>query len=136
MREENKTEERDVEQARAQLNAILEMMQQYNDAEDSDDYDALDDVEQTMRDNALSIKVRSGWGSPGDCLNAEEYRVLLCTGGPAVQIVGELNEHREPETAELQHQDWFSPWTEYADITEEEEEILLEYVRIAFWFGE
>jgi hypothetical protein len=42
-----------------------------------------------------------------------EYRILLCTGGPAVQITGNLSSYNEPAAATLQHQDWFLPWTDY-----------------------
>ena len=58
------------------------------------------------------------------------YKILLGTGGPAVQIVGELDEHGEPETAELQGQDWFTPWER---TKEQDEDILLQFARF-FYF--
>ena len=46
---------------------------------------------------------------------ADNYELLLGTGGPAVRIVGDLGEHKEPTSARLEVQDWFKPWTEYSD---------------------
>src|SRR5690606_36741655 len=73
--------------------------------------------------------VRSGWTQPGAEMEAEEYRILLCTGGPAVQIVGDLNRYNEPESARLQYQDWFTPWTDYPT-TQKEDEAMMEYARL------
>jgi hypothetical protein len=64
---------------------------------------------------------------------AGEYRLLLCWGGPAVQIVGDLNEYNEPESANIQYQDWFTGWSNL-NISQEEENILLDYARV-FYFG-
>ena len=58
--------------------------------------------------------------------------LLLTTGGPAVQIVGELDENQEPKNARLMVQDWFTPWTEYV---EADHDVLLDYCRV-FYFGE
>jgi len=61
----------------------------------------------------------------------DEYELLLTTGGPALRIWGTLNEHCEPERAELQMQDWGTPWGRYPA----PEATLLEFAR-CFWFGE
>lgn len=105
----------------------------------------LEDAERAIHEDALSVEVRSGWHQPGvdnpnERLQATEYRILLCTGGPAVQIVGDLNEHGEPETAVMQVQDWFLPWTDFhparpADDTQSTGDTLLAYAR-CFYFGE
>ena len=60
--------------------------------------------------------------------------ILLCTGGPAVRIVGDLNEHGEPDTARIEYQDWFTYW-ERLPIKREQEDLLLDYAR-CFYFGE
>ena len=65
-----------------------------------------------IQDDPLCIEVRSGWCTPSDGLEAEEFRILLCTGGPAVQIVGELD-NGEPTRAWIEHQDWYEPWVEF-----------------------
>ena len=114
------------------LASIIEMVE----ALDHDDDEAREAAEQTIHEDPLSVEVRSGWHLPGDRSQAAstEYRILLGTGGPAVQIVGELDEHSEPETAHLEVQDWFLPWTRFPQ-TKEETEALLSYAR-CFYFGE
>ena len=42
-------------------------------------------------EDPLSLEVRCGWHSPGETGDAEEFRLLLGTGGPAVRIIGELD---------------------------------------------
>jgi hypothetical protein len=76
-----------------------------NDLRPSDD-----DARRAIHEDALSVEVRSDWREPGGDAAASEFRVLLCTGGPAVQIRGELSEHGEPTRAWLQCQDWFTSW--------------------------
>lgn len=96
-----------------------------------------DDARQRIEEDALSVEVRSDWYTPGNLagMSPAEYRILLCTGGPAVQIVGQLSEHGEPETATLQHQDWFKPWTDWSGNSHETEQTLIAYAR-CFYFGE
>ena len=64
-------------------------------------------------EDALSVEVRSDWAVAGEPLEASEFAILLCTGGPAVRIRGELSEHGEPARAWLEYQDWGTPWMEY-----------------------
>ena len=87
-----------------------------------------------IQESVLEVSVRSGWYNPGktEGLKAEEYLILLGTGGPATRIRGELGEYGEPETARLEVQDWFKPWTEYFPA---KEDILLQFAR-CFYFGE
>ena len=96
-------------QARAQFGSIKEMVETLQAARDDDhgsdaDSAAIENAEQAIREDALSVEVRSGWRTLNSPDGAEpcEYRILLCTGGPAVQIVGQLSEHNEPETAHIQ----------------------------------
>lgn len=94
-----------------------------------------EDAEQRIHEDPLSLDVRSDWYAPGDSDKGgapSEFRLLLGTGGPAVRIIGELNEHGEPTSATLQTQDWFTQWTDYR---EADEEMLLTYCR-CFYFGE
>ena len=65
---------------------------------------------------------------------ASEYEVLLCTGGPAVRIRGDLSGHFEPETVRLECQDWFIAW-ERISTDFGEAEALLRFVEL-FYFGE
>lgn len=97
--------------------------------EDAGDYKDEDDARQRIQEDALSVEVRSGWTRPGETMEAEEFRILLCTGGPAVQIVGELGSDG-PARAWLEYQDWFTPWTEYHENVDQD--VLLEYCREFF----
>jgi hypothetical protein len=126
-------------QAIAQFHSIVEMVSALRKANNADDCRARETAEQAIHDDALSVEVRSGWYSPGSAnadTTASDFRILLCTGGPAVQIRGELNEHAEPESAWLEYQDWFTPWTRWTPGNSDNvESILLDYAR-AFYFGE
>jgi hypothetical protein len=89
---------------------------------------------EAILEDALSVEVREDWHPVGQAPHeaSKEYRILLSTGGPATQIVGELNKHNEPTSATLQAQDWFLPWTNVIGC---DEAILLEYAQ-CFYFGE
>ena len=71
-----------------------------------------DDACQRISEDPLSVEVRSDWASPGEELTPEEFQILLCTGGPAVRIVGELD-RGEPCRAWLEYRDWGTPWTQF-----------------------
>lgn len=95
-----------------------------------------DDARARIQEDPLSVQVRSGWYSPGangDDTKPEEFEILLCTGGPAVRVRGDLDEHGEPTRAYLQHQDWGTPWIDYWEAGAGD--TLLEY-SIHFYFGE
>ena len=99
------------------------------------DGDRMKDAEEArerIQESPLSVQVRSGWASVGDALNAEEFEILLSTGGPALRIRGELDEHREPSRAWIEYQDWGTGWTQYFDV---EQSTLLTYCSV-FYFGE
>ena len=102
-----------LENARGWYASIVEMVEELGKAS-SDFLDSRDTAEQRIHDSVLSVEVRSDWCAPIAFKNSEgpsEYRILLTTGGPGLQLVGTLNEYGQPETAELQGQDWFKPWT-------------------------
>lgn len=101
-----------------------------------------DDAERAIHEDALSVEVRSGWyvlGARDADTKPAEYCILLCTGGPACRIVGQLSEHGEPETAVMEVQDWFQPWTamrpQVAPDNYDSEPTMLAYAR-CFYFGE
>lgn len=112
--------------------SIKELVQAVRDAEDDDEQEL---AREAILEDALGVSVRSGWynpyGSHGDKTPAE-YQLLLATGGPAVRIIGELNQYCEPETVRLEVQDWGTLWTTYRGA---EVDVLFEYVR-QFYFGE
>lgn len=118
-------------QAKAQFDSIKEMVEALDNAKTEDERK---DAEQTIHEDVLSVEVRSDWYTlDNPDKEPAEYRILLCTGGPACQIIGELN-RGEPVNARIEHQDWGTPWTEY-HLNSDEEEIVLRYAR-CFYFGE
>lgn len=92
-----------------------------------------DEARERIQEDALSVEVRSDWQSLGEDLTPAEFCILLCTGGPAVRIIGDLV-RGEPSRPRVQHQDWGTPWTEYFP-TAEEREALQTYCQ-QFYFGE
>lgn len=135
----NRTENHAEEQAAAQYSSIVDMLsavecdyERLQELRDTDPEDLTDedreelaeleaaagdctdeeDARQRIQEDPLSVEVRSDWASPGEELTAGEFQILLCTGGPAVRIMGELN-RGEPCRAWLEYQDWGTPWTQY-----------------------
>lgn len=137
MKTETKTKEdnRSKEQALAQLESIVKMIAALEKAKDENDDAAIEAAQNAIQCDPLSAEVRTDWHSPGDeDTKPTHFRILLCTGGPAVQITGELSIYGEPETAELEHQDWFIPWTRCCNNTEQQYAALLAYAQ-EFYFG-
>jgi len=99
---------------------------------DAGDCEDEDDARERIMDDPLSLQVRSDWHAPGAEMEAEEFELLLATGGPAVRIIGTLGGFGEPETATLQVQNWFTPWTDYVGA---DEDVLLAYCH-QFYYGE
>jgi len=118
------------EQGQAQYDSIREMVTQLHD-------DDSDRAREAILEDALSVLVRSGWyepGKPGG--EPEEFEILLCTGGPAVRLIGTLNHYGDPETSKMQVQDWFQPWTDFEPANDDDDEdVLLTYAR-CFYFGQ
>lgn len=90
-----------------------------------------DSAREAIQEDPLEVQVRSDWESPGAPLEAVEFMILLCTGGPAVRIRGELN-RGEPCRAWLEYQDWGTPWTQWFGASSE---TLCDYAS-NFFFGE
>lgn len=93
--------------------------------------DVVEAIANQTREAPLSVDVRSGWSTPGQLI-AEDFQILLSTGGPALRIVGELSHHLEPRRARLEHQDWGTRWTEWADVDPD----ALLWFASHFWFGD
>ena len=116
------------EQAAAQYASILQMLADLDAAEDSDDEDG---ARQRIADHPLSVMVRSDWTQPCDPLDAAEFQILLCTGGPAVRIVGELD-RGAPCSARLEYRTLDTPWLPYFGALPA---VLCDYAA-NFYFGE
>lgn len=99
-----------IENAKAWLETIKELAGRM-DAEDDDTREA---AEEEAQESVLSVMVRDGWRSPGGSAEdgAEEYEVLLTTGGPALRLWGKLGRSGPDEWPHLQWQDWGTPWME------------------------
>jgi len=118
-------------QAKAQIASIVELVAAMKRADlELDREEAI----QAILGDPLSVEVRSGWHTPGWHTEPCEFQILLCTGGPACRIIGELGENNEPYNAIVEYQDWFTKWEPYTDTTPEEAEAILEYCR-CFYFG-
>lgn len=104
-----------------------------------DDIEDLDDLREHIQECVqimpLSLTVRSGWYRPGGLsVEAEEFCILMSTGGPAVRIYGELDGYNYPYRPQLQFQDWFTPWETFN--TSQEQDDALEWFCGCFYFGE
>ena len=94
-------------------------------------FESVEDAEERIQETPLSVEVRSGWGSATE-LQPEEYRIVLCCGGPHVEIRGDLNQYQEPCTAVMLMQDWGTPLTEFH---EADEDVLVQFAQ-KFYYGE
>ncbi len=101
-------------QAQAQFEGIKELMTALYEANETKDQTQIDEALEEIYSNALSTGV------------IRQYEILLCTGGPAVRIIGELDEYLEPETAVLQYQDWGTFWQDYS-LSLSQQELLLDF---------
>lgn len=89
--------------------------------------------EDEVQEYPLSIQVRSDWVTPGSEMEPNQYEILITTGGPGVRVVGDLGRCQEPETATLEVQGWFKPWTGGFQ-TEVDDEVLLNFAS-QFYYG-
>jgi len=102
--------------------------------------EALDSEQEEIREAAileikerpLEVCFRSGW-EPANCwgngkaIDPAEIYILLTTGGPAVRIRGEWNQHLETlDNPILEIQDWGTSWERYYE--KDFDEILLSFV--------
>tara|TARA_R100001443_G_scaffold69651_1_gene78109 strand:- start:399 stop:818 length:420 start_codon:yes stop_codon:yes gene_type:complete len=133
-------EDHAVSNAKAQLESIVVYYKRFKELEQNDEQDIFyDELLEEAQQEILSVEVRSqSWQTPGtEEFKPDQGRLLLSWGGPACQIIFDLDEHGQPvNNGELgiQHQDWFKPW-EYLQ-TNDEEEAALEWFAGLFWYGE
>lgn len=131
----------DIDMARARESAaasfanLREMVEALRKADKDDDEDAREAARETIQQDPLSVQVRDGWRNPGQKGEAMEFEILLSTGGPAVRIIGRLGMNDEAESPRLQFQDWFTPWHDWHDGSEDYDEILLAYCA-EFYFAD
>lgn len=99
----------------------------------ADGCEGQDAARQRIEEDPLSIEFRTAWISQRETVERDDWAeacILLATGGPAVQIMVELNDG-QPHRAYLQVQDWGTPWTNYYEAGCDE--LLMNYVNVFCW---
>lgn len=82
------------------------------------DFTDREDAETRIQEDPLSIEFRSGWVTDKSEMQAEEFCILLSTGGPASRIVGEIRDG-QAHRPRLEVQDWGTAWTEFQHTSED-----------------
>ena len=100
-----------------------------------------EEIEELAKDEALDVCWKSDdWQAVGAELTPTKGRVLLTTGGPACQVVCDLDGD-VASNPEIQWQDWGTPWTTPSIQNElqldfELADSALEWFINLFWWGE
>lgn len=95
------------------------------------DCESEEEAREQIEEDPLSIEVRSDWVRHGGEMTPGEFRILLCTGGPHVEMRGELDDNGEPRRAWLEYSDWNQSRQEYHG-EEVNANVLIEYARHFF----
>ena len=85
---------------------------------------------EAIESDPLSVELRSGWASMKEDFEPEEFRIVLCTGGPHVEIVGDLD-RGTPSRVRVLYRDWGTS----GELFDFDRAAVLEYCR-QFYFGE
>lgn len=83
-----------------------------------------------IKEDPLSVEIRSGWANSRAEFEPEEFRIVLCTGGPHVEILGDLD-RGEPSRPRILYCDWGAS----GELFDFDREAVLTYCRV-FYFGE
>lgn len=89
-----------------------------------------DDARERIQEDPLSVEVRSDWESSPREFTASEFRIVLCTGGPHVELVGELD-NGSPSRVRVLYKDWGS----HGELFDFDRDAVLRYCE-QFYFGE
>ena len=89
-----------------------------------------DEAREAIKQDPLSVEIRSGWAGTKEDFEPEEFRILLCTGGPHVEIVGDLD-RGQPSRPRILYQDWGTA----GELFDFDREAVLTYCRV-FYYGE
>jgi len=125
---------------KGKLENIIEL---YKLSQQEADWNDDRDIEEEARDEALDVCWKSDdWQPVADNANftPTKGRVLLTIGGPACQVVCDI-EDGYPVNPEIQWQDWGTPWTTPSIQCELELDFdtataALEWFINLFWWGE
>ncbi len=96
------------------------------------DCESEEDARMQIDEDPLSVEVRSGWETIHEELKPREFRIILCTGGPHVELQGDLDSYQQPDSVRVIYS-----WGESGEYFPDGEECyaLLTYCR-QFYFGE
>ena len=114
------------------IQTMVEDFKKDQQLQESNDYNQQDELRESILNSALSVEFRSGWATFKEDFEPEEFKILLTWGGPALRIIGELDNYG-PVNPKLQYQDWGTPWTDF-EITEDQEDALNWFCN-CFYFG-
>jgi hypothetical protein len=115
-------------QAFAKLESIIELVDSYNCATTDDERDA---ALEAIYSDPLEISFRSGWCDLLDSkMDPAEFRIVLCTGGPHVQLRGDLDENKTPSNVVIEYSDWFETMRQISSLTDEEQKFVDTYCQI------
>ena len=122
-----------LDNAKGHIKSMVEDFKKDQIFENLKDFESQDQLRESVLNSALSVEFRSGWYSSLDEeTKPEEFKILLSWGGPALQIIGELDNYG-PVNPKLQYQDWGTPWTDFK-ITEDQQKALNWFCN-CFYFG-
>ena len=126
-------ESHSIANAKATIETMVEDFKKDQQLQESNDYNQQDELRESILNSALSVEFRSGWYSSLDEeTKPEEFKILLTWGGPALRIIGELDDYG-PINPKLQFQDWGTPWTDF-EITKDQQKALNWFCN-CFYFG-
>ena len=91
-----------------------------------------EEAREAIQQDALSVEVRSGWASSKEEFEPEEFRIVLCTGGPHVELVGDPD-GGTPSRIRVRYRNWGTSG-EYFPSSDESN--ALEKYCAEFYFGE
>jgi len=101
--------------------------------EDAGDCESHDEALERIHNDPLSVEVRSGWHEPGGDNTPSEFRIVLCTGGPHVELLGDLDEYGQPDRVYMRYADWGESGEYHGENFDHD--ALLAYAQ-CFYFGE
>lgn len=92
-----------------------------------------EEAREAIEQDAISVEVRTGWMTPGNGeeLVPEEFRIVLCTGGPHVELQGDLD-RGTPARIRVIYKDWGTSG-EYFPDAEEREALETYCAQFYFW---
>jgi hypothetical protein len=112
---------------------LLDGLDEYDNGQDQEEmfnrYHNETEALNAIDESPLGIQLRSGWHNVGEEPTDDEFEILLCTGGPAVKIRGELDSHGRPDRAWLEYQDWGIQWTFYTDFNNGDMDDVLKFAQ-------